>query len=155
MAKYDEKNENHENFLKGTNFEAKLTDGDFEDSYNECIGSNNLLAFDYVLNYEGSDKTEKVAEINEKETIIVEETDKSIIDDKDNISEIKEPKKEQFKKTDIKQKKRLKSLFFLTQIWALQNPASLHKERNSHLSFLQRLLPHLNNRFPSICEHSC
>ena len=49
----DEKNESHENFLKGTNFEAKLTDGDFEDSYNECIGSNNLLAFDYVLNYEG------------------------------------------------------------------------------------------------------
>ena len=60
---YDEKNESHENFLKGTNFEAKLTDGDFEDSYNECIGSNNLLAFDYVLNYEGSDKTEEVAEI--------------------------------------------------------------------------------------------
>ena len=29
---YDEKNESHENFLKGTNFEAKLTDEDFDDS---------------------------------------------------------------------------------------------------------------------------
>jgi hypothetical protein len=48
----DEKNENHENFLKGTVFEAKLTDEDFEDNYNECVGTNNLLALEYVLNYE-------------------------------------------------------------------------------------------------------
>jgi hypothetical protein len=49
----DDKNENHENFLKGTVFEAKLTDEDFEDNYNECVGTNNLLALEYVLNYEG------------------------------------------------------------------------------------------------------
>ncbi|MDP6820237.1 MAG: hypothetical protein QGG04_02090 [Candidatus Marinimicrobia bacterium] len=48
----DEKNENHENFLKGTVFETKLTDEDFEDFYNERM-SVNLLALEYVLNYEG------------------------------------------------------------------------------------------------------
>ena len=60
-------------------FEAKLTDGDFEDSYNECIGSNNLLGFDYVLNYEGSDKTEEVAEIKpESDDEAVVEKDSSL-----------------------------------------------------------------------------
>ena len=42
-----------EEFLKGTLYESKLDDDDFEDNYNECIGSDNLLAFDYVINYEG------------------------------------------------------------------------------------------------------
>ena len=42
-----------EEFLKGTSFEAKEGDDDFEDFYNECVGSDNLLSFDYVVNYEG------------------------------------------------------------------------------------------------------
>ena len=42
-----------EEFLKGTSFEAKEGADDFEDCYNECVGSDNLLAFDYVVNYEG------------------------------------------------------------------------------------------------------
>ena len=41
-----------EEFLKGTSFEAKEGDDDFEDSYDKCVGSYNLLAFDYVTNYE-------------------------------------------------------------------------------------------------------
>ena len=41
-----------EEFLKGTSFEAKEGDDDFEDSYDKCVGSYNLLAFDYVANYE-------------------------------------------------------------------------------------------------------
>ena len=42
-----------EEFLKGTSYESKLDDDDFEDNYNDCVNGDNLLAFDYVINYEG------------------------------------------------------------------------------------------------------
>ena len=76
-------------------------------------------------------------EINEKETIIVEETDKSIIDDKDNISEIKEPKEEQIKKTDIKQKKSNEQVKEETHV-SIEEMSSHDDEKNILLENLKK-----------------
>jgi hypothetical protein len=42
-------------FLKGTAYEAKVTDwsDDFYDIYDDCVDKDNRLALEYVLNYEG------------------------------------------------------------------------------------------------------
>jgi hypothetical protein len=46
---YADKTAEHEQFLKGTIYECDISDEEFEDSFNEFISTNALLALEYIF----------------------------------------------------------------------------------------------------------